>query len=357
MLKPVAFTALALTLSIASTASAQQTLSPRRQSMTAIAQRQPIPQRLCPLGELDRVEGDLAAARSHLEEGLRRPIPRSTTALGRKTVLFQCHLSLAQVLLAQSEINDAWTHIENAMVEGETLPASRDAATLSLYLDIARRRWSGEHCVDQWEISNIEAAELATLGVLARGDNPGVRQCLTAIRARATPEHRGVCRAIDAPHGDVAPYTPNSTTWTTIAPQVGAIMGDMAFTVARIEGSTTRYVECFHGMSEYSATFSGVRLGANGLIALVANVEPCGEDLAAGETCPADRVAYVIDPASNAAAGYFSLHVGRGHRAALLARPFGEVAGAQPISLDGNAVRIGTARMSFVNGVLVPAAP
>ena len=134
-------------------------------------------------------------------------------------------------------------------------------------------------------------------------------------------------------------------------------MGDMAFTVARIEGSTTRYVECFHGMSEYSATFSGARLGANGPIALVANVEPCGEDLAAGETCPADRVAYVIDPSTNAAAGYFSLHVGRGHRAALLARPFGEVAGAQPISLDGNAVRIGAARMSLVNGVLVPAAP
>lgn len=257
--------ALFVSLAVASTASAQEApRSPQRQRWQALSQRQPIPQTLCPLGELARAEGDLASARTHLTEGLERPFARTTTALGRKTVLFQCHLSLARVLAAQNDLDGAWTHLRQAWNEGASLPAARAEAATSVYLAIARRRWSGDRCAATWDISDIEAAERAVLGLLARQDDAGVRTCLAAIRARALPEHRGVCRPIERLPENTAAYAPTAASWTTLAPQLGAYSGDGVFLIARAEGATVRYVACEHGMSEYSARFTGARLGADG---------------------------------------------------------------------------------------------
>jgi hypothetical protein len=348
--------ALLVSLAMASTASAQESpRSPQRQRLQALSQRQPIPQTLCPLGELDRVEGDLTSARTHLTEGLERPFARTTTALGRKTVLFQCHLSLAQVLAAQNDLDGAWTHLNQAWIEGASLPAARTEASTSVYLTIARRRWSGDQCAATWDLSNIEAAERTALNLLARQDDAGVRACLTAIRARAQAAHRGVCQSIERLPENTAAYAPTAASWTTLAPQLGAYSGDGVFLIARTEGATTRYVACEHGLSEYSARYTGARLGADGPIALVARIEPCGEDLGRGETCPIERVAYVIDAATGTAAGAFALQHGRGRYGDLLDQPFGAVAGEQPFTLDGAVIRVGTRRLSLVRGVLVPA--
>lgn len=347
---------LTATLLLASTASAQQAQpSPRRAALTARAQRQPIPQTLCALGELDRAEGDLATARTHLEEALTRPFARSTTALGRKTVLFQCHLSLAQTLASLNDVHAAWNHVVEAWNEGASLPAARSAASNAVYVAIGRRRWSGERCAEGWDISNIEEAERFALSLLVRGDDPGVRACLTAIRGRALPEHRGVCHPIDRLPNETPAYAPSAASWTTLAPQLGAMSGDGVFLLARVEGGTPRYIACEHGMSEYSARYAGGRLGADGPIALVARVEPCGEDLGAGETCPVDRVGYVIDVATGTAAATFALQHGRGRGGAVLDQPFGEVTGEQPITLDGAVIRVGTSRLSLTRGVLVAA--
>ncbi len=345
-----------LVLAVPSVAAAQNAPSAARARLTARAQRQPTPALLCQLGEMDRAEGDLAAARQHLEEGLQRPMPRAVTALGRRTALFQCHLSLAQVHAAQNRLDDAWVQVAQAWNDGEALPAARAEAAVNTYVAIGRQRWRGEHCADQWQLSNIEEAESTVLQLLVRGDDVGLRQCLNSIRARSQPEHRGVCRPLAAPPRDMAPWAPNAAGWTTVAPQVGAASGDMAFLVGRTENGSPRYVECQHGMSEYSATYTGARLGDN-LTALVARVEPCGEDLAAGERCPVIRTAYLVDHSTGTAAGVFTLSspTATATGATAFASPFGEVSAAQPFTAEGSVIRVGNARLTLVRGVLVPA--
>lgn len=63
----------------------------------------------------------------------------------------------------------------------------------------------------------------------------------------------------------------------------------------------------------------------------------------------------MIDAASGTAASAFALQHGRGRYGELLDQPFGDVAAAQPFTLDGAVIRLGARRLSLVRGVLVPA--
>ncbi len=312
---------------------------------------QPSAEALCTQGDEEQHDGDLTAARTHLEQGLAR-LGTADTPAARRTRL-RCSAILSTVLESQGDRAAAWTRALEGWRAARTLPASAWAGYEPSYFEFARRIWSGPRCAASLDDAATEEAEVTVLQSLARGDSPGTRECLAAIRARLAQAHRGTCRALDAPPAETPAFTPSERSWTAIDPQTGVRADGGTVLVARVEGSRTRYVSCETTLSEAQVTPSGRWVVPGAVLAVTARILPCGEDTPAAR-CPAETLAWMLD-GSGRLLGMYALRrsplVDRGP----LALPFGAVTSAAPFSAEGNAVRVGTRRLAVSQGALVAA--
>jgi hypothetical protein len=332
-------------------------LTAQRARLTPQVARAPRSPLLCTLGDVERQLGENAAALAHYREGVQR-LPGGVVATpaqeaaARRTE-FQCRHGLARTLEATS-VREAAAEIERAWgsSRGQRLPADFRAWSTGVF----RRALSGADCVTNRD-DDVRAVvtEVSVLRHLADGDDPGLRACLGAVRARLTRVRQGHAAPTAAP---TPPFRQGAEGWTAIDAQTGWRMGDAGVVLARVDGANARYItlDGTAGEGGTQLTARWLALGSQNLLAVVLAVTTSGEDLGPRERPTIDRRVEVLDDQLRLVGSYTTAYgdPSAGHPAQP-ALP--NVTGAWPLRVEAETLVIGRTRLVLRDGALVAAPP
>lgn len=297
---------------------------------------------LCRQGDEAQFNNDLPAARQRLEAGLAALGTANTAAAQGQRLL--CESVLSQVLAAQGDRRASWAHMVAAWTAARALPPARWAGFEPAFFEQSARLWDGAGCVAGLDGGAAEEAEGIVLQTLARRDTPGLRACLTAVRARVAQEQRGICRVVRERPSDVPAFSAGERSWTAVNGQLGVRGVDGGVMIAQVNEGGVRYVRCEANFTEGQVTAAGAWVTPGALLAVQATILPCGENSSA--RCPQERLVYLLD-GSLRLVGFYDFQRSSGLDRGPLAMPFGPQPGLAAITASGAGVQIGTRRLTL----------